>query len=115
MRLGLRYLPKPVALIEPVGLLILQGYRRRDALAALVGLTDDITQDSAADPTTLIRRLDLYLAYFDRIGLIKDLDHARALPVNLDDRDVPAVPALPQVTSVTPLSHFPKVAMKSSR
>ena len=50
-----------------------------------MGLTDDVTQDSAADPTTLIRRLDLYLAYFDRIGLIKNLDHTHALPVHLDD------------------------------
>ena len=30
-----------------------------------MGLIDDVTQDSAADPTTLMRRLNLYLAYFD--------------------------------------------------
>jgi hypothetical protein len=85
VRFGLRHLPKALALIEPIRTLVLQRYRHRDAFAALVGLIDDVTHDSAADPAILMRGLDLQLAYFDKADLIEHLDHTHTLSLNLDD------------------------------
>ena len=66
-----------------------------------MGLIDDVTQDPATDPLTLMRRLDLEFTYFDKTRLIQYLDHTHALSVDLDDGDVPAVPALAGVANVT--------------
>jgi hypothetical protein len=108
VRFSLGQVPKPVAPIKPVRSLVFQGYRQPDSLAALVSLTDDVTQDSATDLAILMRRLNLYLAYFDEPSLIQYLDHAHALPVNLDDGDMPTGPALAGVTSVTRLIPIPE-------
>ena len=50
------------ALIELVGSLVLQGDRQLDAFAALVGLSDDVTQDPPTDPMILMRGLYLYFS-----------------------------------------------------
>lgn len=92
---------KAATLIELVRALVLQRYRQLDGLAAFMGLIDDVTQDPATDPAVLMRRLDLKLAYFDKARLIEYLDHTHALSADLEDGDVPAVPALAGVANVT--------------
>jgi hypothetical protein len=68
-----------------------------------VGLIDDVAQNSAPDSVPLVRRLDLYLAYFNAAGLLEQLNHPHALPVDFDNRDMPGIPALRGVTNVTSL------------
>jgi hypothetical protein len=101
VRSGLRHLAKTVALTEPICVVVLQGHGHHDTFAALVSLIDDVAQDSAADPAILLRRLDLKLANFDSTVLIQYLDHTHAFSIHLDEREVPALPALACVTNVT--------------
>lgn len=99
--LSLRHMLKAETLVEATRSIILQSDGQGDSFPALMCLIDHVLQHSATDTKILMEPLDLYFAYFDDVDSIEYLHHSDALAANLNDRDMPPVPALLGMAHVT--------------